>query len=58
MQSQGNKKAMKINASSPFSLCSLNGSDGHGTLGGYVIFGRKTEYRGVIETVIVLKQAA
>jgi hypothetical protein len=35
-----------------------NGDDGHGTLGGYVIFGRKTEYRGVIETVIVLKQAA
>jgi hypothetical protein len=49
---------MKINVSSPFSLCSLNGSDGHGTLGGYVIFGRKTEYRGVIETVFVLKQAA
>jgi hypothetical protein len=32
--------------------------NGLGTLGGYVIFGRKTEYRGVIETVIVLKQAA
>ena len=26
---QGNKKATKINVSSPFSLCSLNGSDGH-----------------------------
>jgi hypothetical protein len=25
---QGNKKATEINASSPFSLCSLNGSDG------------------------------
>jgi hypothetical protein len=24
---QGGKKAMKINVSSPFSLCSLNGSD-------------------------------
>jgi hypothetical protein len=37
---------------------SQDGSDGHGTLGGYVIFGRKTEYRGVIETVFALKQVA
>ena len=37
---------------------SQSGDDGLGTLGGYVIFGQKMEYRGVIETVFALKQAA
>jgi len=34
------------------------GSDGLGTLGGYVIFGRKTDYRRCVETIFSFKQAA
>jgi hypothetical protein len=49
---------MDINVSSPFSLCSQSGSDGLGTLGGYVIWGEQSEYRRVVETVFSLKQAA
>jgi hypothetical protein len=58
MQSQGNKKAMKINASSPFSLCSLNGSDGHGTLTGYVFFGKQPDQRFLSETIGQAQKAA
>ena len=43
---------------SRFHLGVLNGSDGHGTLGGYVIFGEQSEYRRVVETVFALKKAA
>jgi len=42
-QFHGGKKAMKINASSPFSLCSLNGSDGLGTLTDRAVFTRKSK---------------
>jgi len=35
-----------------------SGSDGHGTLGGYVFFGNQTEYRRLIQMVFSLKHAA
>jgi len=37
---------------------SQDGSDGLGPLGGYVIFGRKTDYRRCVETIFSFKQAA
>jgi hypothetical protein len=54
MRFPGNKKAMKINDSSPFSLCSLNGSDGLGTLTDRAVFTWKSrQYRFVLPKVLV-----
>jgi hypothetical protein len=51
---QGNTKAMKINGSPLFSLCSLNGSDGLGTLTDRVVFTRKSkQYHFVFPKVLV-----
>jgi hypothetical protein len=41
-----------------FRIAGSVGSDGHGTLGGYVIWGEQSEYRHVIEAVFSLKKAA
>jgi hypothetical protein len=49
---------MKINVSSPFSLCSLNGSDGGGSLSGYVLWGKKKEYREALGALFPLKRVA
>jgi hypothetical protein len=49
---------MEINISSLFPLRSRCGSDGHGTLGGYVLFAVDSDYRRLVEAVFVLKQAA
>jgi hypothetical protein len=49
---------MKINVSSPFSLCSLNGSDGLGTLTGYVFFGKNPDQRFLVKVVGQAKKAA
>jgi hypothetical protein len=38
--------------------CYQNGSDGLGTLSGYVLWGKRKEYRQAIESLFVLKRAA
>jgi hypothetical protein len=49
-----NKKATEINVSSPFSLCSLNGSGGLGTLTDRAVFTWKSkQYRFVFPKVLV-----
>lgn len=35
-----------------------SGSDGHGTLGGYVLFAVNSDYRRLVEAVFTLKQTA
>ena len=51
---QGSKKATKLNVSSPFSLCGLNGSDGLGTLTDRAVFTWKSkQYRFVFPKVLV-----
>jgi hypothetical protein len=55
---KGNKKATKINVSSPFSLCSLNGSDGLGTLTGYVFFGKHPDQHFLVKAVGQAQKAA
>lgn len=37
---------------------SQDGSDGHGTLGGYVLFAVNSDYRRLVEAVFTLKQTA
>lgn len=52
------KNARSVNSSSRFCLGVLFGSDGLGTLGGYVLFAVNSDYRRLVEAVFVLKQAA
>jgi hypothetical protein len=50
---EGNKKARKINVSSPFSLCSLDGDDRLGTLIDCAMFVRNSKkYRFVLPKIL------